>query len=274
MDEGKLSLDASASTYLPTIPGGTKIKIRHLLSHMSGLAKYEDSAGFTQAVLQKKDFTTDELLKRSFDQGSKFEPGSKFVYTNANFTALGVIAEKVTQKPIAALFEEKLRAPLGIRETFFAGAEPVTGNYAPAKNAQGGDATNFFNPTCLWGAGNVVSTPEAAVTFIEALALGKVVSPASYDAMRTTIDTNVVESVLDRKAKYGLGLMVMDESLSFGGGKGYGHTGSISPGYHSAAFYFPDKKTTVVTVIDYTPSDIDKQTDVFLAVLKALFDGK
>src|SRR6266481_5271958 len=76
-----LSLDASAREYLPELPDRySKVTIRHLLSHRSGVRDYRSREAISI-------FVNDPLL---------FEPGTKVEYSSYNFTLLGAVAEGVT----------------------------------------------------------------------------------------------------------------------------------------------------------------------------------
>jgi hypothetical protein len=59
----------------------------------------------------------------------------------------------------------------------------------------------------------------------------------------------------------------MDPSITSGAGRGIGHEGDLD-GYHTSAFYFPEKATAVVAIAD---SDDDSQYTIMTAALEALF---
>ncbi len=46
-----------------------------------------------------------------------FAPGEGFHYSNSNYEMLGVIAEQVGRKPLAALYTELVTTPLGMAQT-------------------------------------------------------------------------------------------------------------------------------------------------------------
>ncbi len=99
VEAGKLSFDDPVSRFLPDFPNqedAKKIKIKHLLSHASGLGNY----------FNKKFEESSRALFRSVNdmmtlvKGEKiaFEPGTSWQYSNTGFLVLGKIIEKVTGK--------------------------------------------------------------------------------------------------------------------------------------------------------------------------------
>ena len=88
IQNGKLSLEDTASEYLDNLPEQwQEIKIKHLLSHSSGLPdirRYEST--LTDEELMEK-LTADEL---------EFVTGSQFRYNQTNYWFLGRIIEKIT----------------------------------------------------------------------------------------------------------------------------------------------------------------------------------
>jgi CubicO group peptidase (beta-lactamase class C family) len=131
VDEGKVSLDDPVEKYLPEFKGQWliveqdkdhqlfrkpkhPIKIREILSHTSGLP-------FKSALEQP----TLDLLSLRVGAGSyamtplQFEPGSKFLYSNAGINTAGRIIEVVSGKPYAKFLDERLFGPLGMKDTTF-----------------------------------------------------------------------------------------------------------------------------------------------------------
>ena len=64
--------------------------------------------------------------------------------------------------------------------------------------------------------------------------------------------------------------MVFSASVTAGAGPGIGHGGDIM-GYHTQAFYFPQKKATIVAIVD---SDAEDPNEISLSALQVLFGKK
>ncbi|MBS0362878.1 MAG: serine hydrolase [Proteobacteria bacterium] len=103
MEQGKLSLDQDATALLPGVPwpGGARITVQHLLNHSSGLP--DDAPLFPRGG--------DGRLWRGF------EPGSQWSYSNLGFMMLGMIVERLEQKPLAEVIRLRILEPLGMRAT-------------------------------------------------------------------------------------------------------------------------------------------------------------
>lgn len=120
VDEGKLSLDESASKWLPELgqvklangqPPSRPITLRDLLSHTSGLAFPPRKP--TDGAQSLKGYTL-ELVKAPL----AFEPGSNYEY-GFGITVAGYIAEIVSGKPFDVLMRERVLDPLKMHDTSF-----------------------------------------------------------------------------------------------------------------------------------------------------------
>ena len=86
----KLSLDDTISSYINDLPKAWRdIKIKHLLSHSSGLPDMTPIPDF-------KDLTEEESLAFLFTKQRDFDSGEKYSYNQTGFWILKKIIEKVT----------------------------------------------------------------------------------------------------------------------------------------------------------------------------------
>ena len=115
-DEGKLSLDAAAETYVPELRGwkyptedSPKIRVRELLTHTAGFVT-DDPWGDRQTPLPEDDFT--RLLK----DGVPFTrpPAMAMEYSNLGYALLGRIVANVSQQPYKDYVQRSLLGPLGM----------------------------------------------------------------------------------------------------------------------------------------------------------------
>jgi CubicO group peptidase (beta-lactamase class C family) len=115
-DEGRLSLDASAETYIPEMRGwqyptedSPRIRVRDLLTHTAGFVT-DDPWGDRQTPLPEADFS--QLLS----DGVPFTrpPGTAMEYSNLGYATLGRVVANVAQQPYKDYVERSLLGPLGM----------------------------------------------------------------------------------------------------------------------------------------------------------------
>jgi len=118
-DEGRLSLDAPAETYVPEMRGwrypttdSPRIRVRDLLSHAGGLVT-DDPWGDRQQILPEADFT------RMLRQGVPFTraPETAYEYSNFGYALLGRIVTNVSGRPYKDYIEREIMRPLGMEST-------------------------------------------------------------------------------------------------------------------------------------------------------------
>ena len=120
-DEGRLSLDAPAETYLPEIrdwryptEDSPRIRVRELLTHTAGFVT-DDPWGDRQTPLPEADFT--RLLR----DGVPFTrpPATAMEYSNLGYAMLGRVVANVAQQPYKDYVERTLLGPLGMTSSGF-----------------------------------------------------------------------------------------------------------------------------------------------------------
>lgn len=111
VDQGRLSLDSKLSDFVPDAPEAWKgITTRHLLQHTSGLPDY-----LGPLVNLSKETSAETLLLNLRSRPLRFEPGSKFEYSNSGYLALGVMVEKAAQRPFPDVALREVIRPAGMR---------------------------------------------------------------------------------------------------------------------------------------------------------------
>lgn len=115
--QGKLSFEDNLLKFFPEFNAkvGTKIKLRHLLTHTSGVWDYEDLIPATQ---QAQVLDADVLGLLQPKDSMYFEPGAKFQYSNSGFCLLAMVVEKVSGMSFPAFVEKQIFKPLGMNNTF------------------------------------------------------------------------------------------------------------------------------------------------------------
>ncbi|MCB0837049.1 MAG: serine hydrolase, partial [Bacteroidetes bacterium] len=118
--DGKLSLDDDIRKYLPEIPDfGTKITLRHLAHHTSGLRDQWNLLALAGWRLDDV-ITLDHVMAlMSRQKDLNFEPGEEYLYCNSGFTLLAEIVSRVSGKSFAEFTRERIFTPLKMNNTLF-----------------------------------------------------------------------------------------------------------------------------------------------------------
>lgn len=136
--DGKLSREDLLSQYFPEIPGrvADRVRIRHLLTHSSGLMDYESLMPDTLTEqLSDRDVLN---LVRTRDS-TYFPPGTGFRYSNSAYCLLSLLVERVSGMNYPVFAAERIFKPLGMTNTVIYKAGTGIRNRAMgyARNAQG-----------------------------------------------------------------------------------------------------------------------------------------
>ena len=280
--EHRLQLTDPVQKWLPgLIPNGAGITLRMLLNHTSGLFNYINDPGALKAFTGQdtRAWTPRELIAAAVRHDPLFAPGTDYSYSNTNYVALGLIAEKATGHPLGDLIQERIAGPLHLKNTYLVtgtgtgtgtakrpalahGYEPDAARIGPllppgtpAGTAFAGPArpagyvdTTWINASTEWAAGGMVSTARDWARFDSALLSGKLLPPAQLKEMRTTV---AEESEFPNR-RYGLGLEKVDTPC----GTVWGHNGQV-PGYSSEDYTDASGRRTVsvftTTIFGLTP---------------------
>ena len=265
VQEGKVGLDEPIETYLPgLIRGegidGSKITVRQLLQHTSGLPEYTDTTPGRSDIFQIKDHYAQprDLLDTALGKPAAFEPGTQWAYTNTNYVVLGMLVERVSQRPVGEQIDERIVKKLGLSHTYFPapGDRSIKGTHPQGYHLSAGgkleDITEM-DPAWGWAAGAMISTPSELNTFFQAVFDGRLLTQASIDEMKKGVDAS---SRFGPGVVYGLGLIGTPLSC---GGTSWGHGGTIH-GYQTDNAVGPDG-TAAIFAVTALPTAIADQNN-------------
>ncbi len=155
VESGEVDLDATIGTYLSDFvmddPRADEITVRQLLSHTSGIP--------SPVIIGPAD-SLEEGAARVASWTLAADPGTSYLYSNANYWLAAQVVETVSGMPFADYLEQKVFAPLGMVDS----ESVVTTREAVDDLAQGhvtayGLAFATREPEQMdAGAGSVVST--------------------------------------------------------------------------------------------------------------------
>ena len=111
---GELTLDSSVSHYLPEFERTDKqmITVRELLTHTSGLPAWRPLY-----LLAENEPERAAGAIASLDL--EYKPGTRVVYSDLGFIALGILLERMTGQRLAQMAQHEIFEPLKLKHTFF-----------------------------------------------------------------------------------------------------------------------------------------------------------
>ena len=288
--EGKLNLNDPVSKYVPGVPNGDNITIAELLKMRSGLYNFTDAPEFTESLDHDptRVWTPQEVLDMAFARPPNAPPDTVFEYSNTNYVLLGLIAEKVDGKPLAAAMHDRLFEPFGLKNTMYPAStsnrisEPYSHGYLygssshvmlgtpytpeESASAKAGTVqpTDYTGINYSWadGTGAVISTSNDLATWMQAL-VGSRVLNAEYQ--RAWLDSVQPEDPSNPNRGYGYGIT----RQSWGPNTIYLHGGE-TPGYNTEAGVDPANQTTFVVWANLTVSPIDGRDAANAILLKVM----
>ena len=129
-DEGRLSLDDLVERHIPEFaelrtPSGkpARLTIRQILTHTSGVGEAAWQAAHDAKTLA-------ELVPAWLTAPMQYEPGEKWVYTQAGLNLAGRIVEVISGQPFDTFLQKRLFDPLGMVDTTFYPTDTQRGRLA------------------------------------------------------------------------------------------------------------------------------------------------
>jgi CubicO group peptidase (beta-lactamase class C family) len=236
-DRKKLSLDERLADFFPEFPAyGRQITVRHLLTHTSGLADYEDliHKGTEIPVLDR------DVLRLLMKQDKTiFPPGSKYQYSNSAYSLLALIVEARSGSTFAHFLKQNIFAPLKMNRTlaYEQGLSVVPDRafgYSP--RGKGFERTDQSLTSSVLGDGGIYSSVADLVKWDQALYTTKLVSRKMLDlAFNPGTATELPGT------GYGFGWFIGQ----YRGLKEIWHSGN-SRGFTTRIARFPEQRFTVI----------------------------
>ena len=124
--QGKLAVTDLASKYFDGVRADkSSITLHHLLTHSSGLESDFSPTDYEPVGRE-------EYARRALQSTLLFKPGDGYEYSNAGYSLLAAVVEKVSGQPYEVYLTERVLKPAGMRETGY-----KLPNWAPDRIAHG-----------------------------------------------------------------------------------------------------------------------------------------
>lgn len=249
VETGKLSLDDPISKWVghepwfKKLPNRSDILVRHLLSHSSGLSDYPGRFRFNMTMVGRvlrhgsAKFEPDELIGYVAGRKPLFPAGKGFHYSDAGYLILGKVIEAATDEAYYDLVQKHVLNPLELHHIKPQNQTVLTNiamGYMRGSRCINKHGKMKLDPSSEWTGGGLTTNPTMLVTFLAALAEGRVVQPESVYQMVHSgwRDPQSPDSY------YGFGLFV-DR-----GGFIIGH-GGLWPGYRTHVTHLMKRGITI-----------------------------
>lgn len=268
--EGRLSLEDTVDRWLPGVVtgngnDGTKITVRQLLQHTSGVPNY---LGKMPELFLEKEFeenrfrtvTPEQTVALAMQMPPDFAPGTDWNYSNTGYTLAGMIIERVTGNTWQHEVRSRIVGPLGLRDTYLPGTSPFLprphavsyqrftekGMEADPNDPRWGEPIDVttYNPSWGGAAGDMISTTDDGNKFLKALIGGKVLRPAQLAEMTKAMRVPALDPAWPG-ARYGLGIMWIPSSCG-----GYWSHGGDIPGFKTRNGVTADGTRSVMVSIN------------------------
>ncbi|MEP6780422.1 MAG: serine hydrolase domain-containing protein [Gemmatimonadaceae bacterium] len=242
-DEGRVSLDAPVSRYIPSFSGGLKdqVTVRHLLEHRAGLPAGNE--------LWRHAHNPEEARAAVLNAKIGCTPGVCYEYSDLGADILGFVAEAASGEPLDKFLEERVYAPLGMNDTHFKPNAIDAYRTAPTEIAppRGYPLRGEVHDENAYALGGVAghaglfSTANDLSVFAQML-----LNSGEYNGVRIVADTTV--SLFTRRTEKGTRALGWDTCDGSGGcgqyfsSRAFGHTGFTG----TSIWIDPDRQMFVV----------------------------
>ena len=235
----KISLEQKVKSIFPNFPY-PDVTIQHLLTHRSGLPKYEHFLEENDIKPKNQYFTNQEI----FDIVAKHKPelarqtDTGFMYNNFNYAILALIIEKITGKTYPEAMKEMVFAPLKMKNTFVFEEKHI--NSASQSFYQRSSKLYPLDQyDLIYGDKNIYTTPRDLFNFSKAL--------FSKDFLPKELMDKIFEPYSNEKKgvnNYGLGfrLKIFDEGKKLTYHNGWWH------GSNTVFIHLRESKTTIIAL--------------------------
>ena len=254
-DEGKLSVEDNMAKFFPDFKNkaiAEKVKIKHLITHTSGLKDNRETKTDSLFYLTAKD--AENWYPTTQAKHLVFEPGTRFEYSNPAYNALALIIEDVSGMKWQDYVTDKIFTPSGMKtSTITDGSHPQTGVSHAYITSNG----NWFEkdygeePTfAAAGNGGVWSSISELAKYELALQHNKFMSDALFKDSRTIKPWPNWEDATPPFIGWSWFIGETPEGL-----KTVGHTGSQG-GFLCNYVTVPEKEITFIILCN-TPRNVD-----------------
>lgn len=254
-DQGVLSFDDPASSWVPELERFGPITVRHLLNHTSGLPDYYERLEAMSSTTSEDGLLTADVAVEVYGTWGELEfpIGSAYRYSNPGYEVLGLIVERASGQSYSEFMEAHVFGPLEMDSSDVrdrpdrrisnraVGYRPDDGDGKADGKADGEAAwveSDHHPLNWILGAGGIYATVEDLGRWHRAVFAGDLLEPETLaQALTPATLTN------GTKHPYGFGWGLGDKL----GRQAVHHTGGWV-GFRTAMAHFPEDDLMVVVL--------------------------
>ena len=246
VEEGKVKFDEPVRELLPEgavpKPEGAEITLLDLATQHSGLPRMPDN--FHPADLQNPyaDYRPADLYKFLASHGLGKPATTQFLYSNLGVGLLGQALANRAGKSYAALLQDQIAGPLGLKDTIVSLSPDQQARFIPGHSANHKPA-HAWDLDALAGAGAIRSTASDMLTYLEAQ-----LHPDKFPALAKALEqTHELRAEAGPGMKIGLAWLFIEKEGY------YWHNGGTG-GYTAYAFFDPKNDCAAIVLYNTTLS--------------------
>jgi CubicO group peptidase (beta-lactamase class C family) len=247
IEQGKLTLDASARDYVPEYPDKKeKITVQDLLHHLAGIPSFHSKDEYLNRTHYENLLESLELFK---DRPLIARSGEVFHYSTYGYTLLGLVIERVSGVSFGEYVKSAVFDPLGMKATGLDEEQRIihgrAGGYVRDKSGELRNA-RFIDVSARYPGAGMVSTAEDLARLAIGFNTGKILSP---DLARRTMITG--RTTPGQETGYGMGWFLREDGdHRIAGSAGLGSKAS------SFLLLYPDQDVAVVVIVNLEKTDV------------------
>lgn len=190
-ERGQLSFDDPLARFVPDFPSAEaakKIRIKHLLTHTSGLGSYFNDTFERSSRARFR--TVDQMMELARGDSLAFEPGTRWSYSNTGMLVLGKVIEAASGQDYFSYVREHIYQKAGMTGSDSYDLDRVNPNLAVGydheflEDGSSRFRNNIFRHVIRGGpAGGGYSTVQDLLRFAEALKAGRLVGTPYVDTL-------------------------------------------------------------------------------------------
>lgn len=237
-EDGKLDLDAPVQAQLPWLQSHwPAMTPRQLATHIAGMPHYQDG---DDRVGERHFATGRDAVGIFAGRPLLSAPGTAYSYSSWGYTLLGTLVEERAGMPFTDYVSRRLVPGLAIgADTTHSGDPDASHAYAFEAGSVVEAAANDFSYS--WGGGGLSATAKAVASFGGRMIEGRIVAPATFDAMLVPTPLANGDGAGERDYRVGFGWRLGRD----GDGAPFAHHSGITWGARSTLGLWREEGTAV-----------------------------